>query len=120
MRKQILLGLLGFLGFLVSPISAQTTEMETQYKALAERFPTRDKQQYKRFTVELPDHGMDIVFYKSLRSDRWWMEVPCDDSERLERYKRHTLIPCHYSDYQRAMENEIPELWWHYYNRMNG
>ena len=44
MRKQILLGLLGFLGFLVSPISAQTTEMETQYKALAERFPTRDKQ----------------------------------------------------------------------------
>ena len=44
MRKQILLGLLGFLGFLVSPIFAQTTEMETQYKALAERFPTRDKQ----------------------------------------------------------------------------
>ena len=83
-------------------------------------FPTHDKQHYKRFTVELRDHGMDIVFYKSLRSDRWWMEVPCDDSERRERYKRHTLIPCHYSDYQRAMENEIPELWWHYYNRMNG
>ncbi len=83
-------------------------------------YPTHDKQHYKRFTVELPDHGMDIVFYKSLRSDRWWMEVPCDDSERRERYQRHTLIPCHYSDYQRAMENKIPELWWHYYNRMNG
>lgn len=83
-------------------------------------FPSYDKQHYKRFTVELRDHGMDIVFYKSLRSDRWWMEVPCDDSERRERYQRHTLIPCHYSDYQRAMENEIPELWWHYYNRMNG
>lgn len=26
------------------PLSAQTTEMETRYKALAERFPTRDKQ----------------------------------------------------------------------------
>ena len=83
-------------------------------------FPTRDKQHYKRFTVELPDHGMEIVFYKSLRSDRWWMEVPCEDGERRERYLRHTLIPCHYSDYQRAMENEIPELWWHYYNRING
>ncbi len=44
MRKQILLGLLGFLGILVAPLSAQTTEMETQYNALAERFPTRDKQ----------------------------------------------------------------------------
>jgi hypothetical protein len=47
------------------------------------------------------------------------MEVPCDNSERRERYQRHTLIPCSYSDYQRAMENEIPELWWHYFNRIN-
>ena len=83
-------------------------------------FPHRDKQFYKRFTVELREHGLDIVFYKSLKSDRWWMEVPCDDTERRERYLRHTLIPCGYSDYQRALENEIPELWWHYYNRING
>jgi len=82
-------------------------------------FPSRDKQQYKRFTTIMSESGMEIVFYKSLRSDRWWMEVPCDDAERRERYRRHTLIPCNYSDYQRAMENEIPELWWHYYNRMN-
>lgn len=83
-------------------------------------FPTRESQQYKRFTTMLQEHGMEIVFYKSLRSDRWWMEVPCEDTERRERYRRHTLIPCSYSDYQRAMENEIPELWWHYYNRING
>ena len=83
-------------------------------------FPSRDNQQYKRFTAMLQEHGLEIVFYKSLRSDRWWMEVPCDDSERRERYQRHTLIPCSYADYQRAMENEIPELWWHYYNRLNG
>lgn len=83
-------------------------------------FPYRDKQYYKRFTVEMPQNGLDIVFYKSMKSDRWWMEVPCSDDERRERYLRHTLIPCNYSDYQRAMENEIPELWWHYYNRLNG
>lgn len=83
-------------------------------------FPHRDKQFYKRFTVELREHGLDIIFYKSMKSDRWWMEVPCDDTERRERYLRHTLIPCSYSDYQRAMENEIPEIWWHYYNRING
>ncbi|MBR4505546.1 MAG: formimidoylglutamase [Bacteroidales bacterium] len=83
-------------------------------------FPTRDSQQYKRFTAILQEHGLEIVFYKSMRSDRWWMEVPCDDQERRERYRRHTLIPCSYSDYQRAMENEIPDLWWHYYNRLNG
>ena len=83
-------------------------------------FPHRDKQSYKRFTVEMREHGIDLVFYKSLKSDRWWMEVPCNDEERRERYQRHTLIPCGYADYQRAMDNEIPELWWHYYNRING
>lgn len=83
-------------------------------------FPSRDSQQYKRFTVALEGHGMDLVFYKSLRSDRWWIEVPCEDTARGDRYQRHTLVPCHYNDYLRAMENEIPELWWHYYNRLNG
>ena len=83
-------------------------------------FPSRDKQSYKCFTVEMNDHNLELVFYKSLKSDRWWMEVPCADDERGRRYQRHSLIPCSYHDYQRAMENEIPELWWHYYNRLNG
>lgn len=82
-------------------------------------FPHRDPQHYKRFTVELPDHGLSIVFHKSLKSDRWWMEVPCDDPERRQRYGRHTLVPCAYADYQHAMQNDIPSLWWHYYNRIN-
>ena len=83
-------------------------------------FPSRDPQSYKRFSVQLNDSGMEIVFYKSMKSDRWWMEVPCDDVERRERYASHTLIPCSYADYRHAMDNEIPPLWWHYYNRLNG
>ena len=46
MRKRIqlgILGLLGFLGILVTPLSAQTTEMEQHYNALAARFDGRDK-----------------------------------------------------------------------------
>ena len=81
-------------------------------------FPHRDKQFYKRFTVELREHGLDIVFYKSLKSDRWWMEVPYN-GERQEQYQRHLLIPCTYSDYQQAQQNEVPELWWKYYQRVN-
>ena len=38
-----ILGLLGFLGLLVTPISAQTTEMEQEFNALTERFDGRDK-----------------------------------------------------------------------------
>ena len=46
MRKKIKLGvlcILGFLGILVTSVSAQTTEMETRYKDLAARFEGRDK-----------------------------------------------------------------------------
>ncbi|MBR0196430.1 MAG: tetratricopeptide repeat protein [Paludibacteraceae bacterium] len=46
MRKQIrlgILGLLGFLGILVTPAYAQTSEMEQRYDALAARFDGRDK-----------------------------------------------------------------------------
>ncbi|MBP9991767.1 MAG: formimidoylglutamase [Bacteroidales bacterium] len=81
-------------------------------------YPYRDKPNYRRYTVELQSHGMELIFYKSKKSDRWWIEVPCDNDERKERYERHLLVPCNYSDYERAMENEIPELWWKYYGRM--
>ena len=46
MRKRIQLGFLvflGFLGCLVTPLFAQTSEMEQRYNALAARFDGRDK-----------------------------------------------------------------------------
>lgn len=81
-------------------------------------YPYRDRQNYRRYTVEMQSHGMEVVFYKSKKSERWWIEVPCDNNERKERYGRHLLVPCNYSDYERAMQNEVPELWWKYYERM--
>lgn len=83
-------------------------------------FPSHDPQSYKRFAVQMEGSGMEIVFYKSLKSDRWWMQIPCEDADRRARYLQHTLIPCSYADYEHAMQNEIPPLWWHYYNRING
>ena len=81
-------------------------------------FPHRDKQNYKHFMVGLNDGDMEISFYKSKKSDRWWMEVPYS-GERQEQYQRHLLIPCTYADYQQAQQNEVPELWWKYYQRVN-
>ena len=82
--------------------------------------PTPTSSAYKRFAVQMNDGNMEIVFYKSMKSDRWWMEVPCDDQQRRERYLQHTLIPCSYADYEQAMQNDVPELWAHYYGRFNG
>ncbi len=81
-------------------------------------FPHRDKQNYKHFMVGLNEGDMEISFYKSKKSDRWWMEVPYN-GEQKEQYKRHLLVPCTYADYEQAQRNEMPELWWKYYQRVN-
>ena len=82
-------------------------------------FPYRDKENYRRYMVQLPKEGLEINFYKSKKSNRWWCEVPCQDPERSERYERHLLVPCNYSDYEQAMNNEVPTIWWTFYQRMN-
>ncbi|MBQ0016430.1 MAG: formimidoylglutamase [Bacteroidales bacterium] len=81
-------------------------------------FPYIDQTNYKRFVVYMDAQDMEIVFYKSRKTDRWWVEVPCENEEFRQRYMRHLIIPCTYADYKRAMQNEIPELWWRYYQRI--
>ncbi len=81
-------------------------------------FPHRDKQNYKHYMVGLNEGDFEISFYKSKKSDRWWMEVPYS-GEKKEQYQRHLLIPCTYADYEQAQQNEVPELWEKYYQRLN-
>ncbi|MBQ7280951.1 MAG: formimidoylglutamase [Bacteroidales bacterium] len=83
-----------------------------------EENPYYNQNNFLQFIVQLEKSGLELTFYKSRTSDRWWVEVPCDNEERRQRYQRHLLIPCSYDDYQSAMQNEIPELWYRYYQRM--
>lgn len=82
--------------------------------------PRLNPETCKRYKVLLEDHGEEITFYKSKLTDRWWVDVPCDNPELHELYSRHLLLPCTYADYQQAMENELPALWWRYYRRLHG
>lgn len=102
-------------------------------------FPYRDRENYRRYLVTLNPQNMgeagesaiegdfmhadvnqqEIVFIKSKKSERWWMEVPCEMDERRQRYMHHLLVPCTYEEYQQAMHNEVPELWMKYYIRVN-
>ncbi len=73
-------------------------------------FPFSDITDYTRFRVFLKDHKHEIVFYKSARSDRWWMEVPYPPNQKL-RFERHALVPCSYHDYEEACKEEMPDRW---------
>ena len=80
-------------------------------------FPACNKNEYTRFTVTIDDGNQEIVFYKSPKSDRWWMEVPYSSTFR-KRYERHLMLPCDYEDYSVAMENEIPERWFQTHKKL--
>jgi arginase family enzyme len=81
-------------------------------------FPIGSKKNYLKFTVHLDDFKDEITFYKSNKSDRWWMEVPYPPQKGVK-YERHQLVPCDAIDYEKAMKNELPDLWWKTYQKLS-
>jgi len=69
----------------------------------------------KKFIINISDLPNDLVFYKSNRSERWWMEMPftCTDTGK------NVFISCTYNDYQQACNREIPDRWWKAYTRLS-
>ncbi|MBC6366301.1 formimidoylglutamase [Algoriphagus sp. AK58] len=63
---------------------------------------------YIKYTVSLDTKPNTLVFYKSKRSGKWWMEIPHNETDRFDRV---STVPCSYSDYQLAQKGEIPERW---------
>ena len=73
-------------------------------------FPACNKTEYIKYTVAMESQKDDIVFYKSEKSDRWFMDVPYPNASG-SKYERHLLVPCSYLDYQVACNNELPDRW---------
>jgi formiminoglutamase len=80
-------------------------------------FPVGSKKSYMKYTVTLEEENSQLIFLKSDKSGRWWMEVPYP-ATKGQRYERHTLIPCTYQDYQEAMKGMIPDLWWKTFQKL--
>ncbi|HNQ82698.1 MAG TPA: formimidoylglutamase [Bacteroidales bacterium] len=80
-------------------------------------FPPSKKKELVKFTVNMKDFKDEVVFYRSKKSERWWMEVPIRSKHR-ERYERHHLVPCSYQDYETACQNALPDRWWQTYQKL--
>ncbi len=80
-----------------------------------EENPHASPNSFKKFIVSLNDMDHDIIFYKSLETDRWWFEVPVLQKSR----SRHALISCSHDDYQRACNHEIPDRWLNAFQKLN-
>jgi arginase family enzyme len=77
-------------------------------------YPFSGKENYQKFTVLLEDDE-PLLFYKSNKSGRWWIEISILSNNK---YKRHALIPCTYKDYTDATKQVIPEKWYNAMRKM--
>lgn len=87
------------------------------YNSRKKDIPGRDPDSFIRYIVPMSDFSDGIVFLKSRKTDRWWMEVICGPDNR-KKYSNHFIVPCTYGDYQTACNNEMPDRWWQVYQKL--
>jgi arginase family enzyme len=71
-------------------------------------YPFGSKENYIKYIIPLDE---ELVFYKSNKTDRWWIEIPFISSSS-NKLRKSTLLPCSYEEYLGACNQEIPERWW--------
>jgi formiminoglutamase len=81
-------------------------------------FPVGSRKNYLKYIVNMQDGKNEVVFYKSDKSERWWMDVPFPSHNKIK-YERHVLVPCSYKDYKTACDNEVPNRWWQTFQKLS-
>ncbi len=72
-------------------------------------YPFGGREHYLKYIVPIEDQ--ELVFYKSDRTDRWWIEIPFVSAGN-NKLKKNTLLPCSYDEYLAACNQDLPERWW--------
>jgi arginase family enzyme len=102
-------------------LNAQTINLAAQiiwyfldgYSCRKMEFPASENKNFKTFIVGHSDLDYEITFYKSTISERWWMEVPNPKNNQS------VIISCSYADYQKACEQEVPDIWWKSFQKLS-
>lgn len=71
---------------------------------------------YLKYNVLIENE--ELIFFKSIKTGRWWVEIPflANVNNKL---KKHTLLPCAHEDYVAATEGKTPERWYKAYRKNN-
>nr|WP_321231657.1 formimidoylglutamase [uncultured Psychroserpens sp.] len=69
---------------------------------------------YQKYNVLIEEE--ELIFYKSIKTGRWWIEIPFLPNVN-NKLKKHTLLPCTHDDYVQASKGKIPERWYKAYRK---
>ena len=70
--------------------------------------------EFNKYTVLVQDQ--ELIFYKSLKTGRWWVETPYLPGLHTKKNK-YTLLACMQSDYDTAVQGNIPNRWYKAYKK---
>lgn len=74
-----------------------------------DEYPVATSQGFTRYAVQMSDR--ELVFFKSNKSQRWWMEISTEnylDNKSI----RSALLSCTHQDYLEACGDVLPDRWW--------
>ncbi|MCK5535917.1 MAG: hypothetical protein KAI79_03770 [Bacteroidales bacterium] len=74
--------------------------------------PNENDLKFTKYVVNYNNNNTTISFYKSNISNRWWIEF-------LQHNKTSAIFPCNYEEYQMAINNQIPDEWINYFNKIS-
>ena len=79
------------------------------YHCRFDEYPVAISGGFKKYNVSMSDR--EIVFYKSIKSGRWWMEI--DNKNYIDnKTKSTTLLSCTHQDYLDACNDILSDRWW--------
>ncbi len=79
--------------------------------------PNCTSEDYLKYVVDMPGESHEIAFFKSPKSDRWWMDIPMPTKEK-NNLLPSLLVPCSYEEYIEASEGSLPDRWWRTYQKL--
>ncbi|TKG93393.1 arginase [Puteibacter caeruleilacunae] len=70
-------------------------------------YPAIPLSNYLNYHVEVEEIDFPLIFYRSQKSERWWVEISWSEKQDDKR-----VVSCTKEDYEIAGNNEVPETWW--------
>jgi hypothetical protein len=74
--------------------------------------PKNEPHNFKKYMILHDKHNSHLSFFKNIKTERWWLEVPSADGHS-------EYIACTPDDYVKATEQEIPDRWWKMFHKLN-
>lgn len=74
--------------------------------------PSAENANFKTFIVGHTDLDYEMTFYKSMVTQRWWLEIPSTKNSEP------AIISCSQDDYDSACNHEVPNIWWKNFHKL--